>query len=102
MGRHRKQLGLILRSILKSTNVYFQPPPNTEMKYPCIVYEVSTGSTTFADNAPYSFTKRYSVTVIDRKADSEIPDEVAKLPMCIFDRTFTVDNLYHTVYSIYY
>lgn len=83
-------------------NVYFQPPPTLTMKYPCIVYSKEDVDTTHANNIPYKNTKRYSVTVIDRDPDSEIPDKVAELPLCVFDRFFTADNLNHDVFKLFF
>lgn len=101
MGQ-RQELQTILETILGSTNVYFQPPESLKMKYPCIRYERSQARTEYADNAPYTYKKRYTVTVIDRNPDSEIPDKVAMLPMTAFDRHYKADNLNHDVFTIYY
>src|SRR4051812_34274733 len=67
----RLELQTLLESILALPNVYFQPPSNIQMQYPCIVYKRDDSQTDFADNRPYSRTKRYQVTVIDRNPDSE-------------------------------
>ena len=96
----REQLDTLLRTLTE--NVYFQPPSNIEMAYPCIVYNKSSARTLFADNSPYRHTKRYVVTVIDRDPDSLIPDLVAKLPMCTFDRSFPADNLHHDVFTLFF
>ena len=105
----RLQLQTILETILGTQNepedkkrVYYQPPSNTKMQYPCIVYQRQSGDTQFADNRPYIITKRYQVTVIDRNPDSTIPDQVAELQMCTFDRDYTADNLNHFVYNLYF
>lgn len=82
-------------------NVYFQPPESIKIDYPCILYELTSIDTKFADNKPYKQEKRYKVTVIDKNPDSEIPDKIGKLPMCIFDRHYTSDNLHHFVFNIY-
>ena len=100
--RDRKDLGLMLRDILESSNVYFQAPPNTGMKYPCILYSYSSGDTQFADDNPYIFMKRYTITVIDTNPDSDIPDKVIKLPRCRSDRNYTSDNLHHWVFNLYF
>lgn len=91
-----------LISILGSTRVYFQPPANVVMSYPCIVYEREFAKTEFADNNPYKYTKRYMVMVIDTNPDSPIPDRVAELPMCLFSRHYTQDNLNHDVFNLYF
>lgn len=95
---------LELHSILKEfvDNVYFQPNENIRMNYPCIVYKRDSGDTEFADNEPYSHKKRYMVTVIDRDPDSDIPDKVASLPMSLFNRFYTADDLNHDVYNVYF
>lgn len=98
----RLKLHEILVDILGSRHVYFQPPESIKLTYPCIVYERSAIDTSFADDNPYTCKKRYAVTVIDKNPDSVIPDKVAALPMCGFDRHFTSDNLNHDVFSIYF
>lgn len=98
----RQQLSTRLHEIMGSdNNVYFQPPANITMVYPCIVYERNYIKNQFADNSPYIHTKRYQVTVIDRDPDSEYPDLVAALPMTTFARHFTADDLHHDVYTVY-
>lgn len=101
MGQ-RLDLHQILIDILGSSNVYFQPPQNLQMNYPCIVYRRDDANTQFADNNPYSHRKQYQVTVIDQNPDSLIPDKVAALPMCVFDRFYTSDNLNHDVYNLFF
>ena len=98
----RLKLQEILEQILGSRNVYFQPPSNIKMKFPAIVYQLNSADTQFADNYPYIYKKRYQVTVIDRDPDSEIPDKVALLPMCILDRPFTSEGLHHWSFNLYF
>lgn len=96
----RQQLHEILTAI--TTHVYFQPAENVRLEYPCIIYQRDYAETKFADNEPFNVTKRYMVTVIDRDPDSDIPDEVAKLPMSTFNRFFTADGLNHDVYQVFF
>jgi len=98
----RDELHDLLKEILGSDNVYFQPPNNVAMKYPCIVYKRDLSSTDFADNGPYRSMKRYQVTVIDADPDSEVPEKVAALPMCLFIRFFTAENLNHDVFNLFF
>lgn len=93
-----------LLEILKTftPNAYSQAPPNNDMAYPAIVYKWDDADTKFADNRPYRFLKRYTVTVIDRSPLSVIPEDVATLPTCVFDRTYVANNLYHTVFLLYF
>lgn len=98
----RLELQEILETILGSQNVYFDPPENYKIQYPCIVYERSSSNTIFADNLPYRYKKRYTVTIIDKDPDSEIPDKICELPMTLFDRHFCSDNLHHFVLTMYF
>ena len=101
MGQ-RLELHTLLQGVLGSTNVYFQPPSDLAMNYPCVVYSQDNAKTEFAGNKPYSYAKRYQVTVIDRKADSLIPDKIAMLPLSNFERAFTANNLHHHVFNLYF
>ena len=83
-------------------NVYFQPPTNVVLKYPCIIYRRDFADTKFADDIVYDHKLRYAITVIDQNPDSEIPRKVATMPMSLFNRFFTVDNLNHDVYNVYF
>jgi hypothetical protein len=98
----RTSLQSLLETLLGSRNVYFQPPPTLEMGYPCIVYNLDNMDTKYADNYPYSIEKRYSLTVIDKDPDSPIPDKVATLQKCQFDRHFISENLNHNIFIVYF
>jgi hypothetical protein len=99
---NRIDLQALLEVVLGSSNVYFQPPANVQMQYPCIVYVRDSADSKFADNKKYRYTKRYQVTIIDRDPDSVIPDTIAQLPLCGFQRFFTKDNLNHDVFNLYF
>jgi hypothetical protein len=96
----RLQLHQLLETF--TPNVYFQPPTNVVLKYPCIVYRRDFADTKFADDIVYDHKLRYAITVIDQNPDSEIPRKVATMPMSLFNRFFTVDNLNHDVYNVYF
>jgi hypothetical protein len=98
----RLELQELLELTLGSTDVYFQPPSNVQMKYPCIVYQRDNSETIFAGNSLYNHKKRYQVTVIDRNPDSEIPDKILALQWCSFNRFFTTSGLNHTVFTLFF
>lgn len=98
----RLELQAVLVDLLGSGNVYFQPPPSIQMKYPAIVYKRDHIDTKFADNVSYSNKKRYQVQVIDEDPDSDIPDKVKELSLCSYDRSFTADNLNHDVFNLFF
>jgi hypothetical protein len=95
---------LQLQSLLETlcANVYFQPPANVQMNYPCVVYKRDDADTQFAGNKPYIYVKRYMVTVIDRNPDSAIPDTIAALPQCLFNRNYVANGLHHDVFNLYF
>lgn len=103
MGRSRLELHEILKTFVDDPEaVYFQPTTNVQMKYPAIVYTRDFAETLFADNDTYRHTKRYMVKVIDRNPDSPIPDKVAGLPMCTYNRFYTANNLNHDVFTLFF
>ena len=98
----RKELNDIFKELLGSDNVYFQPPEDRIMKYPCIVYQRDNASFKSADNLPYSTTQRYQVTLIDQNPDSDVVDRLMNLPLSSFNRHFTTSGLNHDVFVIYH
>ena len=98
----RLELQDLLEELLGSTRVYFQPPSNVQMQYPCIVYQRDDARSFFANNRPYRYAKGYQVIFIDRDPDSPVPDKIAQLPMCTFDRHYKADNLNHDSFSLYF
>lgn len=98
----RSDLHDILKTLLGSDQVYFQPPSNVQMEYPCVVYNRDNAVVQHSDNLPYLRKVRYQVTVIDRNPDSDIPDKVAALPLCSFNRAFVADNLNHDVFQLFF
>lgn len=99
MGQ-RLELQQKLEAVLGSNKVYFQPPASLSLTYPCIVYKRSGVKSLFGDNIPYFLSKEYTLTVIYKDPDDTIVDSIAMLPKCKLDRTYTVDNLYHAVFTI--
>lgn len=80
--------------------VYFCPPSNVVMSYPCIVYDEVRLDTKFADNMSYIRHNEYELTVITNDADSDLPYKLEKaFPYVIWytGRKFVKDNLYHYI-----
>lgn len=103
MARSRQQLSEILNGIIGTTKrVYFQPPASIKMVYPCIVYNLDDIDAEFANNLPYALTKKYTIMVITKDPDMDLPMKVAQLPMCTMSRAYSADNLYHYVFDLYY
>lgn len=96
----RLQLHSLLTEITE--HVYFQPPTNIKLLYPCIIYQREAANSAFADNETYRYTKRYMVTVIDRDPDSALPDQLTALPLCTHSRFYTADDLNHDVFNVFF
>lgn len=99
LAEQRLKLHDLLKEIL--TNVYFQPPSNTQIVYPCIIYSRSDMDEKFADNILYLGKTKYLVTLIDSDPDSNVLDKLAALEFSSFIRHFNKDGLNHDIFSIY-
>ena len=100
---NRIDLQTVLEELLGSRNVYFQPPENTKLQYPCIIYSLSGIDTTRADNKNYLKRRQYDLTYIGKDPDTTMQDKLIEaLPYCRYDRRFVSDNLYHDTFTLYY
>lgn len=96
---------LVLHDILKefSDNVYYQPPSNITLTYPCIIYNKNGKDRNYGNNAIYLGTQKYSLTVIDRDPDSIIADLLEdNLQYCAIVDNYVSDNLNHTSLTLYF
>ncbi len=98
----REALQDIFETLLGTPNVYFQPPANVQMQYPCIVYKRDNADTSFADNSPYRYLQRYMVTFIAQSPSEKTPLKIAALPTAVNVRHYTVKNLNHDVFTLYF
>lgn len=91
-----------LEELLGSKNVYYEPPENLKLDYPCFVYMLDDVYRRSADNIGYTIQNRYRITLIDRLPDNPVRDKLLELPRCEFDRPYKSDNLEHYVFTIYW
>lgn len=122
----RPSLHELLKALFNGEHhVYFQPPKNTILKYPCIIYKLAGIQARHADNRHYIQKREYELTVIDRDPDSALREKVVSA-MCgdfpvppdqdeeqniqapcgilngRFVRFYTAENLNHYVFRILY
>lgn len=102
MKTKRIQFHEILVNLFGNNNVYYRPPENLKMQYPCIRYKKENVVSTHADNISYRKTDRYQITVIDKKPDNEVIEKILDLPMSSFETHYESDNLNHDVIVVYY
>lgn len=89
--------------LLFTDKVYFQPPSNVQLKYPCIVYKKEPGVSTYANDHRYRHKTQYQLTVIDRNPDSVIAEEICDTMMyATVSNVFVLDNLNHTIVTLHY
>ena len=98
----RLELQQKLLDILGTSNVYYQPPSSVVMQYPCITYSRDRTDSVHADNGAYRSVRRYTVMVIDRNPDTDIPDKILQLPMSSHSRSYVANNLNHFVIDLYF
>jgi len=99
----RIELQSRLEELIGSRNVYFQPPEGFKLQYPCVVYALDKKYKVRASDDTYLKHTRYSVTIIDKNPDSNLPDSIDDgFLYCEFDRFYKADNLNHFVYKVYY
>ena len=99
--KDRLSLHNLLLSIA-GPNVYYQVPSNMTMKFPAIKYEKKKIENKHADDSVYYQKTSYTITVISKVVDDIIVDNISKLPQCSYDRQYISDNIYHTVFDMYY
>lgn len=100
--RTRQDLHNELCDILGATDrVYFSAP--THMKYPCIRYDDDGDEINYGDNERYYVKRRWTIMIIDKNPDSEIPNRLVEhFRYCSKDRVYATDGLYHFVFSLFY
>jgi hypothetical protein len=102
MGQRLDLHELLLTCVSGSQKVYYQPPENLAMTFPCIVYQRDAPGGKFADNGLYLDALRYLVTVIDADPDSVIVEKVKALPLAAFNRHWAANNLNHDAFVVYF
>lgn len=100
MARPRLELHDLLKQFVD--NVYYQPPTNIHLQYPCIVYARDGSSVDRANNELYRHAQRYQVTVIDRNPDTQLVGGIEALKFSTFEDSFAVDDLNHYVFTLFF
>ena len=90
-----------LETIVGKGRVYFNPPENIKLGYPCIVYTRSRVNARYADGVVYDAMTSYDLTYISRDPRDLPVGEFYKLPYCSHNRHYVTDNLHHDVFTIH-
>lgn len=97
-----RRLELHAKLLTVCDNVYFQPPSNVKMRYPCIVYSPSSEDRNHANNNTYHINDAYQITIIDPNPDSIIRQSLRVLPLISFNRHASTEGLNHFYYTLYF
>ena len=98
----RADLDALLVETIGNENVYFQPPENLQIQYPCVIYSLHDFYTRKADNLKYHRTPQYDLIYITEDPDDENIEKLDDLPFCSIGTPYTADNLHHYPYTIYF
>ncbi len=100
--KSRLELQSKLEEVLGSQNVYYQEPPNTGMKYPCIVYSFVKPKVDHADNTSYILSGRWEIHHMYKKPTSDLLNTMLFMaPYVTHDRRLKHDGVYNDYYTIY-
>ena len=99
----RTELHNELKTLLGSSNAYFQPPESIRMKYPCYVYSREPSHILRADNQAYRRVRKYDLIYITLDPDDPLIEKTEDhFQMCKFRRSYKADDLNHYYYDLYY
>ena len=97
----RIEIQEMLEDVLGCDRVYFQAPPNTGMKYPCIVYKFVRPEIDHADNKPYIVTGRWDIHHMYKNPKNDLKEKfIFEVPFCSWDRRIVTDGVYNDYYIL--
>lgn len=91
-----------LVEILGNRHVYFQPPKEELMEYPCIRYSLTDIDNTHADDRTYLRDYCFNVILIHPEANNCIVDRLSNMQFSTLNKIYTTQGLNHYVFTIYY
>lgn len=97
----RRKLHEKLKTIIGSEAVYYQPPESLKMKYPCVVYNLSSLNQKYGDNKLYLYNRCYEVTIICYDPINTYQEKMLELEKVRFNRHFVSDGLNQYSYTIF-
>lgn len=98
----RLELNAMLSEIAGVKAVYYQPPEDIKMEYPCIRYTREKPNVYHANNGQYFKQECWQLLVMDWETPSPIANAVEQLPKCSFVRHYQADHLNHDVFTLYF
>lgn len=97
------KLNDILVEILGNNHVYYEPPEDVKIEYPCIVYKLVTPAIRKANNHLYFYNDCYELTVITEDPYNDIAKKLLERFQYIsLGSRYLGDGLYHDPLTLYY
>ena len=92
------------------SHVYFEPPQNVTLEYPCAVVRMGTISSRNANNRVYKLNNTYEIIYIRRQFDDNMVNVILvgdanhapPFSMIRHIRHYTAEGLHHDLYKLYY
>lgn len=98
----KEEVGDLLEGVLGNSNVYFQPPTNIKLKYPCMVYKFVTPKVDRAGNMPYIVTGHWEVHHMYKDPDNSLVEKMLfASPFVAHDNNIVSEGVYNDYYTIY-
>lgn len=99
----RSELHGVLLDLVTPNKVYFQPPENFKITYPCIVYSAIGYDLKYADSLTYNAKLKYEVTYISQAFDQRILDKlIFGLKYISPVEMYVYDKLYHCKFTLFF
>lgn len=104
MARRSDDFIAELAELVDTGKVYFQPPANVHLEYPCFIVHRAGAYHPKADDINYFYRPSYKVMYVNR--DEPDPDTIARVlehfPRSQYTGHSVVDNLHHDYFTIFY
>ena len=98
----RSELQKVLEGVDDRLTVYYQPPSNITLQYPCIVYQLSRVRRVMGNNKVYHLRRSYTLLLITKGLNDDLIDKLLQLPYVRHDRSYRANNLQHESFTINY
>ena len=101
-SERRDQFMNHLSETFEDVKVYYAPPENVKLFYPCFVIDPGIVDNRYSNGKIYASVVKFSVKYITKHVDDYIINDFLKAQLYTsLDRVYTADNLRHYVFTVY-
>lgn len=99
----RIKLQKVLSSLLSSDHVYYDPPENVKLRYPCFIYSDENPSIRNANNKLYTYMRAYNIIYIDKNPDNDMTQKMFETFQYVrAGSSYVTEGLHHYTFDIFY